>query len=107
MKTKITHIGAITTWSPHKNELITIKDVDVLIEDDKISAIGPKDLGADEEIDADGALITPGFVDSHTHPVFFGNRVEEFSQRVDGKAYEEIANAGGGILSSIQNIRNV
>ena len=107
MKTKITHISAITTWSPHKNELITIKDVDVLIEDDKISAIDPKDLGADEEIDADGALITPGFVDSHTHPVFFGNRVEEFSQRIDGKSYEEIANSGGGILSSIQNIRNV
>ena len=78
-----------------------------MVEDDKISYIGPEIAGADEEIDADGALITPGFVDSHTHPVFFGNRAGEFALRVQGKSYEEIAVSGGGILTSIQNVRNV
>ena len=107
MKTKITNIGSITTWDPDKNELITLNDAEILVEDDKISEIRPKVSGIDEEIDADGALITPGFVDSHTHPVFTGNRSKEFAQRIQGKSYEEIAASGGGILSSIQNIRNV
>ena len=71
MRTKITHIGSITTWSPDNNQLQTIRDVEIMLKDDKISKIGPKVLGADEELDVDGALITPGFVDSHTHPVFF------------------------------------
>ena len=107
MKTKITNIGSITTWDPDKNELITLNDAEILVEDDKISEIRPKVSGIDEEIDADGALITPGFVDSHTHPVFTGNRSKEFAQRIQGKSYEEIAASGGGILSSIQNIRNI
>ena len=107
MKTIITNISTITTWSPNKNQLQTIRDVDIMVEDDKILDIGTQVEGADEEIDADGALITPGFVDSHTHPVFFGNRAGEFSLRVKGKSYEEIAASDGGILSSIQNVRNV
>ena len=107
MKTKIINIGAITTWSSEKNQLQTIHDVEIMIENDKISYIGSEAKGADNAIDADGTLITPGFVDSHTHPVFIGNRSEEFSQRIHGKSYEEIANSGGGIISSIQNIRNV
>mgnify|MGYP001215143095 CR=1 FL=1 len=107
MRTKITHIGSITTWSPDNNQLQTIRDVEIMLKDDKISKIGPKVLGADEELDVDGALITPGFVDSHTHPIFFGNRADEFSLRVQGKSYQEIAASGGGILSSIQNVRNV
>jgi len=107
MKTKITHIGAITTWSSDKSQLHTMKDVEIMVENDKILSIGTEVVGADEEIDSGGALITPGFVDSHTHPVFFGNRSAEFSLRVQGKSYEEISSSGGGILSSIQNIRNV
>lgn len=61
---------------------------------------------ADEEIDVDGALITPGFVDSHTHPIFSGKRANEFEMRVAGKSYEEISESGGGIISSINGVRN-
>ena len=107
MKTKIRQIGAITTWSPENNQLEIIRDVEIMIEDDKISAIESKIIGADQEIDADGAIIIPGFIDSHTHPIFIANRAEEFSQRVQGESYQEIASRGGGILSSIQNVRNV
>ena len=106
MKTKIINIGAVTTWSSDENQLQTIRDVEIMVKDDKISDIRQQVSGADEEIDADGALITPGFVDSHTHPIFSGNRAGEFDMRVSGKSYENIASAGGGIISSIKGVRD-
>jgi len=106
MKTKITNIATLCTWSPEENTLLSKKDVEILIEDSTIIQIDSTVGDAEVEIDADGALITPGFVDSHTHPIFSGNRANEFDMRVSGKSYEEIASAGGGIISSIQGIRN-
>ena len=47
----------------------------------------------------------PGFVDSHTHPAFAGNRAKEFSMRMEGATYQEIATAGGGILSTVRATR--
>ena len=76
------------------------------MEDNTILQIAIDVQEADEEIDADGALITPGFVDSHTHPIFSGNRANEFEMRVAGKTYEEISESGGGIISSINGVRN-
>jgi imidazolonepropionase len=52
-----------------------------------------------------GKLITPGLVDCHTHLVFAGNRAEEFDMRMNGKSYEEIARAGGGIVSTVRKTR--
>ncbi len=52
-----------------------------------------------------GKLITPGLVDCHTHLVFAGNRAEEFDMRLNGKSYEEIARAGGGIVSTVRKTR--
>lgn len=52
-----------------------------------------------------GAWITPGLIDCHTHLVFAGNRANEFEQRLNGATYEEIAQAGGGILSSVKATR--
>ncbi|HEX3897101.1 MAG TPA: imidazolonepropionase [Rudaea sp.] len=52
-----------------------------------------------------GAWITPGLVDCHTHLVFAGNRAEEFEMRLNGKTYEEIARAGGGIVSTVSKTR--
>jgi imidazolonepropionase len=52
-----------------------------------------------------GAWVTPGLVDCHTHLVFGGNRAGEFEQRLNGASYEEIARAGGGILSSVKATR--
>ena len=106
MKTKITNIGSIVTWSPKEDKLLTLPNVEILVEDSNIIQISKTVGDAEEEIDADGALITPGFVDSHTHPIFSGNRANEFGMRVSGKSYEEIADRGGGIISSINAVRN-
>ena len=60
---------------------------------------------ANEVIDAQGKLLTPGLIDCHTHLVFAGNRAKEFEQRLNGVSYENIANAGGGILSTVNATR--
>ncbi|MGA7566508.1 MAG: imidazolonepropionase [Terriglobales bacterium] len=57
------------------------------------------------EIDCDGRVVLPGFVDSHTHPVFVAPRLVDFEKRISGASYEEIAEAGGGIRSSIDGVR--
>ncbi len=57
------------------------------------------------EIDCGGRVVLPGFVDSHTHPVFTHPRLVDFEKRISGANYEEIAEAGGGIRSSIDGVR--
>lgn len=57
------------------------------------------------EIDAEGAVVTPGFVDCHTHTVFAAYRLDEYEQRVRGVPYHEIARAGGGIAKSVSDLR--
>lgn len=74
----------------------------------RISWIGPRSEWrgkAREEHDARGAWITPGLIDCHTHLVYAGNRAHEFEQRLKGATYEEIARAGGGILSTVKATR--
>ena len=106
MKIKIHNIGSIVTWSSNKNKVETLTDVEIMIEGHNISDVSSNIKNVDQEINADGALIIPGFIDSHTHPIFIGNRSDEFALRVKGESYEKIANSGGGILSSITNVRN-
>jgi imidazolonepropionase len=61
--------------------------------------------GDDEVIEAGGALVTPALIDCHTHLVYAGNRADEFERRLQGASYEEIARAGGGILSTVKATR--
>ncbi len=78
--------------------------------DDRITWIGnARDAPmADAAIvhDCANALLTPGLIDCHTHLVFAGNRADEFEMRLNGASYEDIANAGGGILSTVRATRD-
>ncbi|ANT51413.1 imidazolonepropionase [Mesorhizobium amorphae] len=58
-----------------------------------------------ESIDCEGRWITPGLIDCHTHLVYAGNRANEFEMRLAGATYEEVAKAGGGIVSSVKSLR--
>ena len=66
---------------------------------------GEKCPPAEKEIHATAKTVLPGFVDAHTHPVFWKTREDEFIMRVQGKSYEEIARAGGGIRNSARRFR--
>jgi imidazolonepropionase len=73
-----------------------------------ISWVGPRSAWkekAKREVDAGGAWITPGLVDCHTHLVYAGDRAAEFELRLKGASYEEIARAGGGIVSTVAQTR--
>ena len=63
------------------------------------------DLSRAERVDAEGRLVTPGLVDCHAHPIFAGNRADEFARRTRGEGYLEIAAAGGGIAATVEPTR--
>ncbi len=81
-----------------------VRGAALLIEGDRIVAVGPAE-GADEVIDAGGRLVTPALIDCHTHIVHGGNRAREFEMRLEGATYEEVARAGGGIVSTVAATR--
>jgi imidazolonepropionase len=92
-------------------ELGIIVDGALIVRDGRIEKIGRSDEIAPqlpndiELIDAHGRVVLPGFVDAHAHPVFGGDRVEEFEMRARGATYEEIAASGGGIRSTVRKTR--
>jgi imidazolonepropionase len=77
----------------------------IATKDGHIVYAGPAADFTGETIDLQGRLVTPGLIDCHTHLVFAGNRANEFRLRLDGASYEEIARAGGGILSTVTATR--
>lgn len=90
----IDNIGSLITNDPAQGRgpLGIIEHASVVIVDGVVEYAGPAGVLADERIDADGACVLPGFVDSHTHLVFAGDRAEEFTARMAGRPYD-----GGGI----------
>lgn len=90
-------------------ELPCISNSWLLTDNGKIADYGkmqslPK-IKADKIIDLTGKIVLPAWCDSHTHIVYAGNREQEFSQRISGLSYEEIANKGGGILNSAKTLQ--
>lgn len=106
MTIRLTNIGSIATYNSHTKTIENIKDSDILINNGLIEKIDKNIRGDFEIFDCKNKLITPGFVDPHTHPVFLKGREEEFGLRVQGATYKEIAEKGGGINSSINGVRN-
>jgi imidazolonepropionase len=84
----------------------------VAVDGERILAVGPQaELARRYEraahVDCTGCVLTPGFVDSHTHAVFGAWRASEYAQRVSGVSYMEIARRGGGINASIRDVRSL
>ena len=115
MQTLIINIKQLVQVRETNIEMVSGTDMNILpvlenaylfIEDGLIADFGlMKDLPEIEVqnvIDATGKVVMPTWVDSHTHIVYAGNRVQEFVDRINGLSYEEIANRGGGILNSAQ-----
>lgn len=119
MSTAVVNIGELVTLAgparprvgAELRELSLVRNAALLVEDGRVRAAGPwAEVKASvprhaELIDAQGCCVTPGFVDAHTHLVFAGNRAAEFEQRLAGATYQEIAAAGGGILSTVKATR--
>jgi imidazolonepropionase len=85
----------------------------IAVVDGRVAAVGPTDEITDEyppenaihAVDASGQSVIPGFVDSHTHGLFAGDRSDEFAAKLRGKDYQEILAEGGGILSTVRAVR--
>lgn len=92
-------------------ELGIIEDGALIARDGRISAVGRTDeikrLSSPSAVrlDCSGRVVMPGFVDAHTHPVFAGNRADEYEMRAEGLTYQEIALRGGGIRSTVRKTR--
>jgi imidazolonepropionase len=99
MATVITGIGELTTNDPETGKL---RDAALVIEDGKIAWTGPNAQApaADERVDVEGRAVLPGWVDSHTHLVFAGDRTAEFEARMAGKPY-----SAGGIAVTVDATR--
>ena len=88
-----------------------IENAAIAVKDGRIAWVGPQNevpsaysrLGQNPY---DNRLVTPGLIDCHTHVVFGGNRATEFEMRLNGASYEEVARAGGGIISTVRATRN-
>jgi len=105
-----TPVGRTSRGGRALDEIRLVDRGGLAIRDGRLVDVGPSDeLGqlyhARETCRLPGGTLVPGFVDSHTHPVFAGTREEEFEMRTRGATYVEIAEKGGGILSSVRGVR--
>lgn len=101
----------LATLDPSRDGLGIIEGGAIAVKDGRIVFVGPESelpsnlIAEAETIDCEGRWIAPGLIDCHTHQVFGGNRAMEFEMRLNGASYEEIAKAGGGIVSSVRDTR--
>ena len=109
----VTMDGPVPRIGKQMKELGLIEDGGIAAAGEEILAVGKSDeiegkvdlAEGCRFIDADGQVVTPGLIDPHTHPVFAKTRETEFEMRIEGKSYMEIAAAGGGIRSSVRDLR--
>ncbi|HUV31883.1 MAG TPA: imidazolonepropionase [Acidobacteriota bacterium] len=109
----ITMSGPVPRLGGQMSDIGLIENGGVAVAADEILLVGKSDevegratlAESCTVIDAGGAVVTPGLIDPHTHPVFARTREKEFEMRIAGKSYMEIAQAGGGIRSSVRDLR--
>ena len=103
---KLSNVGQLVTYNAETMDMAVRDNVEIVIEGHQVTEVGQNLGDADTVLDCKEKLVTPGFVDPHTHPVFLDGREDEFAMRSQGATYEQIAAAGGGILKSIEGVRN-
>jgi imidazolonepropionase len=111
MKTLLTNL-TLATMKQGGAAYGLVEDGAIAIADGRIVFAGPvRDFSEEfdefETRDMEGRLVTPALIDCHTHIIFGGNRAREFEMRLEGATYEEIARAGGGIVSTVSATREV
>ena len=102
------NLATMVGGEPVRDNYGAIRDGAIAATGGRISWVGLRSAWKEKarrEIDARGAWITPGLVDCHTHLVYAGDRAAEFEMRLQGATYEEIARAGGGIVSTVAQTR--
>ena len=104
---KLENIGSLVTYNSNLGTMDILNDVEIIIDNDLILEIGNNLRKIDTVINCNHKLVTPGFVDPHTHPVFLNAREDEFHMRLKGATYEDIVASGGGIRSSVSDLRDV
>src|SRR3954467_7640805 len=111
---RIWHNARLATMAPKLaadgGGLGELENAVIACRDGKLAFVGraedaPPVVDSVEIIDCGGRLITPGFIDCHTHLVYAGDRAREFERRLNGESYETIARGGGGILSTVRATR--
>ncbi|MDS0299052.1 imidazolonepropionase [Halogeometricum sp. S1BR25-6] len=108
----LTNAAEVVAYADHER-LERVEDGAVVVEEGRVVAVGPTDevlgdhpeSGADEVLDCSGRAVVPGFVDPHTHALFAGDRSDEFEAKLRGKTYQEILADGGGILRTVDAVR--
>ncbi len=103
----ITNLGQWVTWNPLQKQMEVGDGGTWIIEDGLFAEYHPKSFSDKKFLNAQGCLLTPGLIDSHTHPAFATTRELEFELRSQGKTYQEIAEAGGGIRNSVRELREI
>ena len=108
MTDRLLHNARIATLAPGRPGLGMIERGAILVSGGRIAFVGDEadaPSSEAERVDLGGRLVTPAPIDCHTHLVHGGNRAREFEMRLEGASYEEIARAGGGIVSSVAATR--
>jgi len=112
--TTVIHDASEVVVGPGENgALERHEDAALAAVDGRVAAVGPTDdlveayppANAIHAIDADGRSVIPGFVDSHTHGLFAGDRADEFAAKLRGKEYRDVLAEGGGILRTVRAVR--
>lgn len=108
---RLWHNARLATMAPGHEGLGVVEGGAVVTRNGRIVFAGPEPelptgLGDADVTDCEGRWITPGLIDCHTHLVWAGNRAREFELRLQGASYEEVSRAGGGIVSSVTQLRD-